>query len=163
MKNVIITGISGQAVTGFDLYINGQKLIENYDYHTGLTGSLPSVIISGSDMPDFTADVVYTGTGNLVSGWPTNPPPGVSNVESGLLVFVEKRTNTNRNVTFFTGAGDSVTLTGYSEQVWVNGVRQLNGFDYLTAYPCSPSSGNSTFTDDLFLFYNNINTYFNIE
>ena len=161
-NDIYITGISGQVVTGFDLFLNGQKLIEDYDYHTGLTGSLPSIILSGADMPYFTADVTYTGSGN-VSGWPNYPPSGITNVESGLLVFIEKRTDVNRTVTYFTGAGTSVNVTGYSEQIWVNGVRQLNGYDYLKTYPCSPSSGNETFNDDLFYFYNNSNTYFNID
>ena len=157
-----ITGISGTILTGYDLFLNGQKLIEGYDYHTGLTGSDPALILSGADMPDFTADVLRTGSGN-VSGWPNDPPAGITNVDSSLLVFVQKPSSFNRSVTHFTGTANSVEITGYSEQVWVNGVKQISDRDYLKTYPCSPTSGNESFNDDLFLFYNNLTSYFNIE
>lgn len=163
-NRIWITGISGQSLTGYDLFFNGQKLIEDYDYHTGTTGIYPSVILSGADMPDFSSDVVRTGSGN-VSGWNSNPPSGISNVGSGLLVFVQKTTGTplTRNVTHFTGAGSTVQVTGYSEQVWINGIKQIEGENYIKTYPCSPTSGHYSFTNDLFLFYNNQTTFFNIE
>jgi hypothetical protein len=151
-------------LTGYDLFINGQKLIEGYDYHTGTTGIYPSVILSGADMPDFSSDVVRTGSGN-VSGWNSNPPSGLSSVESSLLVFVQKTADAqmSRKVTHFEAAGSTVKLTGYSEQVWVNGIRQIEGANYIKTYPCSPTSGHYSFTNDLLLFYNNQSTFFNIE
>ena len=163
-NQIYITGISGQSLTGYDLFINGQKLIEGYDYHTGTTGIYPSVILSGADMPDFSSDVVRTGSGN-VSGWDSNPPSGLSSVESSLLVFVQKTTGAqmSRKVTRFEADGSTVKLTGYSEQVWVNGIRQIEGANYIKTYPCSPTSGHYSFTNDLFLFYNNQSTFFNIE
>jgi hypothetical protein len=160
--DILITGLSGINLTGYDLFFNGQKMAEDHDYEVAYSGATPLLKVYGTHLPSFTADVVYTGS-NFVSGWPAYPPLGISNVEQGTMTFIQKTTGTtvNRYVNYNTGADiKSVNITGFSEQVWLNGVKQV-GYD--RTFACDPVSGSFDFVNNPYLFYNNSNKYFNIE
>ena len=166
--NILITGISGVSVTGFDLFFNGQKLVENYDYEIGSSGSTSLVNIYGTQLPTFTANVTYsgdiTGSGYAVSGWPNYPLVGITGISASIMVFVEKplTVQTFNYINNFTGGSlTGVNISGYSEQVWVNGIKQVGLYD--RTYPCSPTSGLYDFGNNTYKFYNNDSNFLNIE
>jgi hypothetical protein len=160
--DILITGISGINLTGYDLFLNGQKMAEDYDYEIAHSGVTPLLKVYGTHVPELTADVSYTGD-MFVSGWPAYPPSGITNVQQGTMTFVQKTTGSsvNRYVNYNTGADlKSVTITGFSEQVWLNGIKQI-GYD--KTFPCDPVSGVQDYFDNYYLFYNNNVKHFNIE
>jgi len=129
-----ITGISGVAVTGYDIFINGQKIIESFDYEIGQTGSYPSVIIYENEIPS-------------------------ASEESPLaLIFVERPTGLNYNRYTKQVISDlySYDFTGFSEQVWLNGVKQYKGTDYVVVSNNSKVSGFDPTPKSFISFNNNI-------
>ena len=137
-------------------------MAEDYDYEIAHSGVTPLLKVYGTHVPELTADVSYTGD-MFVSGWPAYPPSGITNVQQGTMTFVQKTTGSsvNRYVNYNTGADlKSVTITGFSEQVWLNGVKQI-GYD--KTFPCDPVSGVQDYFDNYYLFYNNGAKHFNIE
>jgi hypothetical protein len=156
--NIIITGISGINLTGYDLFLNGQKLIQDYDYETGISGSYPYVMIYAEELPDFTADVTYLPNGNVNT---------ITNIQYSLLSFLERITGeSRRRYVRYLGAGESVPniyITGFSEQIWINGVRQFEKTNYIKTTPCSLISDFSSFTEANYLFFNNNDSFFNIN
>jgi len=160
--DIIITGVSGVCPTGYDLFLNGKKLIRDFEYENTYSGLTPVVKVFGTLLPSFYADVSYTG--GFVSGYPNYPPLGITNIEDDLLVFVENPTGIipNRAVQVSDGTLSSLTITGFSEQVWINGVKS-HPSSYSKRYPCSPNSGAWILDFPSFLFYNNSTAYINID
>jgi hypothetical protein len=136
-----VTGLSGVCYSntyypsfGYDIFLNGQKLISGYEYGIQTTGvSGFSVNISGVEILN-----------------PTNN--GIDNAELGfipqfnnIIYFLSGVTQTTQTVT---------GIAGFSEQVWVNGVRQIRNIDYFIYNPCSTVSGLNNINLP-FKFYNN--------
>jgi hypothetical protein len=160
--DILITGISGINLTGYDLFLNGQKMAEDHDYEVAYSGATPLLKVYGTHVPDLEATVTYTGSG-FVDGWPNYPPSGITDIQQGTMTFIQKTTGSaiNRYVNYNTGADfKSVIITGFSEQVWLNGVKQKG---YGRTFACDPVSGEQDYLDNFYLFYNNANKYFNIE
>lgn len=157
--NILITGISGVCLTGYDLYLNGQKLIQDYDYETGVSGAYPYVMIYAEELPDFTADVTYLSNGVTVDT--------ITNIQFSLLAFLQRITGeSRRRYVHYLGVGETLSslyITGFSEQLWVNGVRQFERTDYLKKNACSLISDFSSFGEASYLFFNNEDTFFNIN
>lgn len=164
--NILITGISGIPVTGFDLFLNGQKLAQNFEYEIGFSGSTPVVNLYGTRLPSFGSTVTYSGAGSgyAVSGWPNYPLSGITGIYASVLVFVQKPLNvqTFNYINYFTGISlTGVSITGFSEQVWVNGIKQVGL--YAHTYQCSPTSGLYDYGLNSYKFYNNDINFFNVE
>ena len=116
---VNITGISGLSMTGFnyDIYLNGQKMASGINYSvSGLT-----LTVSGNDFQDF------------------NDPSGAV-LE---IKFIPPYSGFLRSLTTVTGNQSYVSgISGFAEQVWLNGVRQFAGLDYFKTPRCSFCTGN---------------------
>jgi hypothetical protein len=121
-----ISGASGLSFAPpllYDVYFDGQKLMSGFDYvHTATN----PVRIFSSVPNGIWNDAFY--------GINENPPQEIK--------FVPYRSDTIRttgqitsNVNFFSG------VSGFPEQVWVNGIRQKNGIDYFTYPRCRFCSG----------------------
>lgn len=137
-----VTGLSGVCFNnikyptfGYDVYLNGQKLISGYEYgiqNTGISGF--NVAISGSEILN----------------------PNGSGIDMSELTFVPQFSNI---IYFLSGVTQTTTylsgIVGFSEQVWVNGIRQNRGIDYNLVTPCSTQSGTNIVPILPFLFYNN--------
>ena len=136
-----VTGLSGISfnninypIFGYDLFLNGQKLISGYEYtvqNTGVSGF--NVLISGMEIinPDLTA------------------------IDYAELSFIPQFNNPIYLLSGVIGTTSTLSgIYGFSEQIWVNGIRQVKNIDYSLTTPCSTESGilNMSFP---FAFYNN--------
>lgn len=166
-SGTMVTGfISGQPVTTrSNFFLNGQKLISGIHYNIwndltfnyfGLTGYVVELYPSGSGIfADFIADVLRA---------PNGSGTGIGEVQDSELTMLDTW-DTNYNRYLYEATGDKSVyqnVTGFSEQVWVNGVRLLNGRDYRRNFRCTLNSG---FLDDLdtnLVVINNDSGYFNI-
>lgn len=138
---VFITGLSGictgnpyYPLFGYDIYMNGQKLVSGLQY--GITSSGTSgfvVALSGSNLPSFTATVQTESISGLVTG--------ILAVDDSELTFMPQFTGINRLLLNVTNTTAIVNITGFSEQVWINGIRQRNGADYFKLGACDLISG----------------------
>jgi hypothetical protein len=160
--DILITGVSGVCPTGYDPFLNGKKLISGYEYAHDYSGITPLVKLYGTLLPSFYASVAYTG--DFVDGYPDYPPSGITEIEDDLLTFVERPSGVsiNRTVHVSNGSLSSVAVTGFSHQVWINGVKS-HPSSFAKRYPCSPTSGVWPLDFPSFLFYNNSTAYINIE
>ncbi len=147
---ILITGLSGQRFSpNYDFFINGQKLISGVHYLLidasvsgwfGGTTGLTVAVINPNLTPDFIATPLYSPTGGL--------PTGIYTVEDSEITALPNFGNFSRfyldvtsNLQVYSG------VTGFSEQVWVNGIRQTYFIDYLRNYDCTVSSGFNDFPD----------------
>lgn len=145
-----VTGVSGVNFSnpnypkfGYDVFLNGQKLISGYEYsiqNTGVSGA--NVIISGTEIMN----------------------PDLSAIDTSELAFIPQFNNflslvsgVTQSTPTFSGFG------GFSEQIWVNGIRQNKGLDYWVMYPCASQSGSSNVVNLPYLFYNNDSSYWNFS
>lgn len=137
-----ITGLSGICISnpfyplfGYDLHINGQKLISGVHYNIVTSGTSGFVInLSGTQLP---ALIVY-GLYDITGGGPT----GVSFVDDNELAFIPEFSGFQETLINVTGDGFSYgPITGFGEQIWINGIRQLRDLDYTKIYPCSAITG----------------------
>lgn len=161
---VLITGVSGFIPSGYDLYLNGKKLAEGYDYSIVISGLSSVVALSGYILPDFTASLSLSGNLNVM-GWPNgSPPTGVFDSIVPLLVFSERDSSAefHRHIFLNDAPLSSYLITGFSEEVWINGVKQAKNYSYQNTYPCSPSSGLNSYPVNGLIVYNNQTTYYNI-
>jgi len=138
--HVYITGVSGTVLTGYDLYFNGQRLIKEYDYTTGLSGSYECVIIYSGEVPE--QDLSFSSALSFVE---------INNIDDRLVQVIE-----------CTDSCNNFDLTGYTEDVWLNGVKQAKNLNYTTYHECSLNSGISQYEGLGYLFFNNNTNYFNI-
>jgi hypothetical protein len=160
---ILITGITGRTLsTKYDLYLNGQKLISGYHYWlqadsvSGAFGGNAGLTVAYLDptvLPDWTGEFVTS------NGYVT----GILSIEDSELTFIPQHESLTRYFKEVTTPFSTYTnLTGFSEQVWVNGVRQTVDVDYRRNYPCSLDSGIVDYPSLPFNFYNNETGYFNI-
>ena len=124
---VQITGVSGLSLSGFqsDVYLNGQKMCSGINF--SVSGSV--LTVSGNDFQDF------------------NDPSGAI-LE---IKFTPQYSGVLRSLTTITGGLSYVSgISGFSEQVWLNGIRQFAGLDYFKYPRCRFCSGD--FIDPHFSF-----------
>ena len=116
---VTITGVSGMSLFPFvyDIYLNGQKMASGLNY--SVSGS--TLTVSGNDFQDY------------------NDP-------SGMLLeikFIPEYSGFLRSFSTISGNQSYISgISGFSEQVWVNGARQWAGLDYLKVPRCRFCTGN---------------------
>jgi hypothetical protein len=131
-----LTGISGVTVSnpyypnfGYDLFLNGQKLISGIHYDA--TGMILN--LSGQKLPLLSTYPLFHPTGGL--------PTGFSEVLDSELTFLPQISGFRQKLLTITGNVKNIgSITGFSEQVWVNGLRQTKGYDYLTHNTCDTVS-----------------------
>ena len=113
----LITGISGISMTSFnhDIFLNGQKMASGLNY----TYTSPNLYVSGNEL-----SVI-----NDISDAPE-------------IKFIPSLPNRTR--IFFEYSGNTNTIgiiTGFSEQVWLNGLRQTLNIDYYKTNTCPTCTG----------------------
>jgi hypothetical protein len=148
--NQICTGNPYYPLFGYDLYMNGQKLVSGLQYNIVTSGSGFVVALSGKNLPQLMADALYAPTGGL--------PTGVTNVSSSELTFMPEFSGFRRTRYDITGTRSFISgVTGFSEQLWVNGIRQLKNYDYATHFPCEKIGTIYNCPDPSFVAYNSVN------
>jgi len=139
---VKITGLSGICTSnpffprfGYDLHMNGQKLISGMHYDVVGSGTSGFVVsLSGKNLPQLIVYGAYDPTGG--------GPIGARSVDDSELAFIPQFSGFMRTRLDVTGDGNSYSMfTGFGEQIWVNGIRQLNALDYVKTVPCSLITG----------------------
>ena len=139
---VKITGLSGVCTSnrffprfGWDLHMNGQKLISGLHYDVvGSGGSGFVVSLSGKKLPPLIVYGIYDPTGG--------GPIAVASVDDNELAFIPQFSGFKRARVDVTGDNFNFgTFTGFGEQVWVNGIRMLRDLDYNKTIPCSMITG----------------------
>lgn len=137
-----ITGLSGVCTGnpfwptfGWDLFMNGQKLISGMQYSVVTSGASVFVVsLSGNILPQLVVYPLYDSTG----GGPT----GVESVDDSELSFLPQFSGFQSMRTDITTSGSVFGYyTGFGEQVWVNGLRLVDGLDYIKVLPCSNITG----------------------
>ena len=190
---VTITGVSGEngfvSVHDKDIYLNGQKLIYGKGYQTGMhsayvcsdpqwltkpdceddgdTWSVESVLPSLVLLPDLPG-WAYEGTMATFNNGTVYMP---DNVFAPELCFVPKTTGDTPNILVrdvsvapdATVGGITDPLSGFSELVWLNGLRQQKRLDYQKGLECSLSKTFTIFEENPMVFYNNSADSINIE
>jgi hypothetical protein len=163
---ILITGVTGSYIpANSDVYLNGQKLASGVHYIyadasvSGWYGSVTGlnvVVLNPSFLPDFTGEFAYSPTGG--------PATGIISIEDSELAFLP---NYGVFTRYYSELIGSLTIysgvTGFSEQVWVNGVRQRPEADYIRNMPCLLTSGDVSEPTVPFNFYKNDTGYFNIN
>lgn len=158
--NVTITGFGGLFYSGFslglhDLFMNGQKIYSGIDYRTGSYGGEGSVIIYASNFND--ADLLITTgiSGSLVS---------VDYQTESVLAFCPRQDAVLSNtVTFLSGVVYSRSLSGKSEEVWLNGIKLIEDIDYGLVRPCSSFAYSFNINDLPYIFCKDGDEFFNIS
>ena len=137
-----ITGLSGVCTGnpfwpffGWDLHMNGQKLISGMQYSvakSGVSGFV--VLLSGKLLPSLAIYPLYPETGGA--------PTGIESVDDSELSFLPQYSGFQAMRTDVTTSGNTFGYyTGFGEQVWVNGLRMVDGLDYIKVTPCSTITG----------------------
>ena len=124
---VTITGVSGMSLSGFysDLYLNGQKLSSGFNFSV----SGQTVTVSGNDFQDF------------------NDPSGhVLEIK-----FIPQYSGYIRSLNLISNNQNYISgISGFSEAIWLNGIRQFKDLDYIKVPRCRFCTGN--FVDPHFTF-----------
>lgn len=166
---IAISGISGHLFDNFnyDVYINGQKLESGFSYNFvydenaldfgGITGLRVLEILPPPYVPNLIVNLLYSPTGGL--------PTGVESVEDSELTLVPRSNNliTNYKFQITSGVVYIENITGFSEQIWLNGIRQTEDIDYVKNFKCTSQSGIIDIPNLTFNFYNNESGFFNVE
>jgi len=163
---MVASGISNKSITNrSNFYLNGQKLISGVHYNIwddtvfnyyGITGYVVEFYPSGSGiLSDFIADVLYA---------PNGSGTGIGEVQDSELTMLDVWTNDyNRYLYSPTGVVSIFrNITGFSEQVWLNGIRQSLTDNYVKNFTCGLNSGIVDSPNANFMFFNDNNNYFNI-
>jgi hypothetical protein len=137
-----ITGLSGICVSnpfypsfGYDLHMNGQKLISGMHYNVVTSGTSGFVVsLSGNKLPQLIIYPIYDITGG--------GPIAIDSVDDSELAFIPEFSGFQPVRIDVTGDYNTFSFfTGFGEQVWVNGIRQLQNLDYRKILPCSMITG----------------------
>ena len=158
--NVTITGLeglfsSGFSLTGHDLFMNGQKLYTGIDYETGVYGSKQSVILYAENFNDADLTITTGSSGELIS---------VDYQTESILAFCPVQDQSfYRNRTFLSGSMSSFDLSGKNEEIWLNGIKLIEGLDYGKVYPCSSYLYNFNITSLPYIFCKDNDNFFNIS
>lgn len=153
------TGFRGTGVTGFDFYLNGQKLTN--EYQTGTISGNLSYRLPSSYVGDWQGEI----TSNPCND--TNDYTVVSHKTFDVIAFVPKIYPSQLLVQekLYTGNSSKldIKISGYSEQIWLNGVRQFVREGFNKSYECSLNDSFVDFDKMPLNFYNNDGSLFNIE
>lgn len=148
---VKITGLAGICISnpffprfGWDLHMNGQKLISGMHYDVIASGASGFVVsLSGKKLPPLIVNGVFDPTGG--------GPISVASVEDSELAFIPQFSGFQQARVDVTSDGFNFgQFTGFGEQVWINGIRMLRDLDYNKTIPCSMVTG--TFVPPTFDF-----------
>lgn len=133
---IYLTGKNGLQ---YDLYLNGQRLERGGLWDTGLSGLTPLIALSGRLLPFLEMDVTTGATGQVLS---------INSVHSNELILVPIE-NSGIYYNFIVNSDETSVFTGYfsgfSPQVWVNGMRLTSEWDFIQLRECSLITG---FEDD---------------
>lgn len=154
---IYVTGITGNPLAhGSDIYINGQKIISGSNYSMLKSGTLIVLEINPTGLPALLVEPIYPSTGGL--------PTGILDVQDAELSVIPNYGQFSRYYYDISGLQQSYFsgITGYTEEVWVNGVRQREYADYIKIFTCTQNSGYSDPPSVPFNFYNNESSNFNI-
>lgn len=153
---IYVTGITGNALFhASDVFMNGQKLVSGYNYSMFRSGALVVLELNPTGLPALVVDLVYPSTGGL--------PTGIGEIQDAELSVIPNYGQFTRYLYDISGTLSYASgITGYSEEVWVNGVRQREFVDYVKIFSCTQNSGFSDPASVLFNFYNNDTGFFNI-
>jgi len=132
---VNITGASGITISGlnYDIYLNGQKMASGINY--SVSGN--QLTVSGNDLTDI------------------NDPSGDYLEIKFIPIYPQAIKNTyqiTQSQNYLSG------VSGFSEQIWLNGLRQMGGLDYLKLPRCRFCSGSFNSPDYSFLLYTTLTT-----
>lgn len=139
---VKITGLSGICISniyypefGYSLHMNGQKLISGMHYDVNYSGTSGFVVsLSGKNLPQLFVEGIYDVTGG--------GPIAVNSVDDNELAFIPEFSGKIRTRLDISSDGYSYgNFTGFGEQIWVNGIRQLRDLDYIKVSLCSLITG----------------------
>ena len=137
-----LTGASGVDFSypfNFDIYFDGQKMASGVDYFINQVSPSNSNVISSGNL-------IYN-----LSFFDINAP---TNLEIKFVPFNQSTIRTLVNVTSNTNYVSGVT--GFSEQIWVNGIRQRKNSDYLKYQRCRFCTGDFSAHNYLFTLYNSL-------
>lgn len=144
----VCTGNPNYPNFGYNVLLNGQKLISGYQYAVTPSGNNFIVSISGGEIINAYTELLYNST-----GWYLNR---IVEVDDSELTFAPQFTGLMTGLYVITGNTKCITgIQGFSEQVWVNGIRQVKDLDYYKITPCTTISGLNDFEEFSYLFYNN--------
>lgn len=128
----------------YDLYLNGKKLISGFDYI--VTG------VYDGGLGIWSNHIYLSGDNSLLYNL-------TDSQELKLVVFQK---NYIRNLFQITGDTYYLTgLSGFSEQIWKNGIRQKNGIDYFIKNYCSFYTGDYLNPPYSFELLNSTNSFIN--
>jgi hypothetical protein len=173
-----------------DIYLNGQKLIQGKGYETGIhphyscsnTGyDTKSDCLAASHTWSIESNNPAVILSAPIAGWghESTTPTSVGNATHNLptdvfapeLCFVPKNTGETPNILVYdldlapnaTIAGISDPLSGFSELIWLNGLRQQKDIDYRKGLECSLTKSFTIFEENPLTFYNNGTDVLNME
>jgi len=155
--NVTITGFdslffNGFKLSGYDLFMNGQKIYSGIDYATGITGGKESLIIYASNFNDAKLAITTGVTGELIS---------VDESTESILAFCPIQDQKfNRIIDFRSSDLTSYVISGKSEEIWVNGIKFIKNIDYGRVTDCSSYNYSFNFQALNNIFANYNDTYF---
>lgn len=166
VSRIILSGITGARFSlNSDIYMNGQKLVSGFHYKliddsvSGWCGGVTGLTIAVLD-PNVLPALVVNGLFHPTGGLPT----GIDSVEDAELAIIPNFGVYTKYYLDVTGALNAYSgVTGFNEQVWVNGVRQRLDSDYTRNFACTTASGILDEPETPFNFFNNETGYFNIE
>jgi hypothetical protein len=127
----------------YDLYLNGKKLISGLDYIiTGVPGGIDG----------WSNHIYLSGDNSLLFN--------LENPQEFKLVISQP--NYVRNLFYITKDTHYLTgLSGFSEQIWKNGIRQKNKIDYYIKNSCNFYSGEYLDPNYSFQLLNSTNSFIN--
>lgn len=158
--NITITGLeslfyTGFSLTGYDLFMNGQKLRTGIDYETGNYGGFESVIIYAPIFNDSQLSITTGTSGELIS---------VDNQTESVLAFCPTQPGEiYKKTEFLQSSVASYAISGVNEELWLNGIKLVNNIDYSKVYPCSSYTYNFNVEDLPYIFCNGEDAFFNIS
>jgi hypothetical protein len=153
---VYVTGITGNPLYhASDVFMNGQKLVSGYNYNMIRSGALVVLELNPTGLPTLVVDLIYPSTGGL--------PTGVGEIQDAELSVIPNYGQFTRYYYDISGTQCYISgITGFSEEVWVNGVRQREYADYVKVFSCTQNSGIADPPSTPFNFYNNDDEFYNI-
>lgn len=128
----------------YDLYLNGKKLISGFDYV--ITG------IYNVGLNTWSNHIYLSGDNALLYNL---PDPQEFKLVISQKNYIRNLFQINKDTYNLTG------LSGFSEQIWRNGIRQKNGIDYLIKNNCSFYTGNYFDSNYSFEILNSTNLFIN--
>ena len=147
--NVTITGFasifgSGFALSGYDLFMNGQKIYSGIDYFTGQYGGSESLIIYANNFNDAKLQITTGVSGELVS---------IDESTESILAFSPVQGQIySKVIDFRSGNAIIYPLSGKSAEIWLNGIKMIEYIDYSIKYPCKHYVRNFNYRDLPYVF-----------